>query len=45
MLEFLERYDNVSVKWVVFSSDEVRAREARECASAFLQRHAKARWW
>lgn len=36
MLEFLERYDNVSVKWVVFSSDEVRAREARECAFAFL---------
>jgi LmbE family N-acetylglucosaminyl deacetylase len=37
MLDFLERNENVSVKWVVFSSDEVRAREARECASAFLE--------
>ncbi len=38
MLDFLERNDNVSVTWIVFSSDEVRAHEARDCASAFLLR-------
>ncbi len=40
MLDMLDRYENVSVDWVVFSSDDVRAREARDCASAFL-RHAR----
>ncbi len=40
MLDVLERYENVSVEWIVFSSDDVRAREARDSASAFL-RHSR----
>ncbi len=38
ILDILERYDNAIVKWIVFSSNEERAREARDCASAFLGR-------
>jgi LmbE family N-acetylglucosaminyl deacetylase len=38
VLSLLERYGNVSVCWVVFSSDEMRAREARDSADAFLAR-------
>ncbi len=38
ILALLERYESVSVRWVVFSSNEVRAREARQSAAAFLAR-------
>ncbi len=38
ILTLLERYDNVIVRWVVFSSNEVRAAEARVSADAFLAR-------
>jgi len=38
ILTLLERYDNVIVHWVVFSSNEVRAAEARVSADAFLAR-------
>jgi len=38
VLSLLQRYENVSVRWVVFSADEVRAREARDSAAAFLAR-------
>src|SRR5206468_3669723 len=30
--------DNVAVRWMVFSANEVRAREARDSAAAFLAR-------
>jgi LmbE family N-acetylglucosaminyl deacetylase len=36
VLTLLQRYANVSVRWVVFSSTEERAREARDSAEAFL---------
>jgi LmbE family N-acetylglucosaminyl deacetylase len=36
VLSLLECYDNVAVHWVVFSASEVRAREARDSAAAFL---------
>jgi LmbE family N-acetylglucosaminyl deacetylase len=36
ILRLLERYENVSVRWVVFSANEVREREARDSAAAFL---------
>jgi LmbE family N-acetylglucosaminyl deacetylase len=36
ILALLERYDHVIVNWAVFSSTEVRAREARDSADAFL---------
>jgi LmbE family N-acetylglucosaminyl deacetylase len=38
VLSLLEGYDNVAVRWVVFSAGEVRAREARDSAAAFLAR-------
>jgi LmbE family N-acetylglucosaminyl deacetylase len=38
ILALLERYDNVTVRWVVFSANEERAREARASADAFLAR-------
>src|SRR2546429_8245732 len=38
ILKLLEQYRRASVYWVVFSSDEQRAREARHSASLFLQR-------
>ena len=38
ILALLERYENVIVNWIVFSSNEERAREARESADAFLGR-------
>src|SRR5439155_10419017 len=38
ILTLLNRYDQVAVRWVVFSSNEERAKEARECAGAFLAR-------
>jgi LmbE family N-acetylglucosaminyl deacetylase len=38
VLALLERYDNVIVRWMVFSSNEERAREARASAHAFLAR-------
>jgi LmbE family N-acetylglucosaminyl deacetylase len=37
ILHLLGGHENVSAKWVVFSSNEVRAREARLCAEAFLR--------
>src|SRR5262249_16787614 len=37
ILFLLERYENVSVRWIVFSSTDERAREARESANAFLE--------
>jgi LmbE family N-acetylglucosaminyl deacetylase len=37
ILSLLERYDNMIVCWVVFSSTDERAREARTSASAFLK--------
>ena len=36
VLALLERYDNVVVRWMVFSANEERAREARVSADAFL---------
>jgi LmbE family N-acetylglucosaminyl deacetylase len=41
ILSLLDRYDNVSVCWLVFSSNDVRAREARDSAEAFLARAAQ----
>jgi len=38
ILTLLERHHNVAVRWVVFSSNEERANEARESAGAFLAR-------
>jgi LmbE family N-acetylglucosaminyl deacetylase len=38
VLAILERYSRVAVRWVVFSADEQRAREARASADAFLAR-------
>jgi LmbE family N-acetylglucosaminyl deacetylase len=38
VLDLLERHPNATVRWVVFSSSEERAREARESADAFLAR-------
>jgi LmbE family N-acetylglucosaminyl deacetylase len=36
VLALLGQYDNVAVRWVVFSANEERAREARASAEAFL---------
>lgn len=36
VLALLARYENVAVRWVVFSSNEERAREAHASADAFL---------
>jgi LmbE family N-acetylglucosaminyl deacetylase len=36
ILALLNRYDQVAVRWVVFSGGEERAREARESAAVFL---------
>src|SRR6266436_9026857 len=36
ILKLLEQYKRASVYWVVFSSDERRAEEARESANMFL---------
>ncbi|MBI3466481.1 MAG: PIG-L family deacetylase [Planctomycetes bacterium] len=41
ILSLLDKYDNVSVYWLVFSSNEERAREARDSAEAFLARAAQ----
>jgi len=38
LLSLLARYDAVVVRWVVFSASEVRGREARDSAAAFLAR-------
>lgn len=38
LLTLLERYDHAAVRWIVFSSSEERAHEARGSADAFLQR-------
>ena len=38
LLALLERYNNVVVRWIVFSSNEERAGEARASANAFLDR-------
>ena len=38
ILALLERHDNVVVRWIVFSSNEERAGEARASANAFLDR-------
>jgi len=38
ILALLDRYEDVSVHWVVFSADEMRAGEARVAASRFLER-------
>jgi LmbE family N-acetylglucosaminyl deacetylase len=38
ILSLLEQYDNVSVRWIVFSGSEVRACEAQASAAAFLNR-------
>ena len=37
VLALLERHDNVVVRWIVFSSNEERAGEARASADAFLE--------
>lgn len=36
LLTLLERHPNLVVRWIVFSADETRAREARASAEAFL---------
>jgi len=38
LLTLLERYEDMSVRWVVFSSNELRAQEAHDSAAAFLTR-------
>jgi LmbE family N-acetylglucosaminyl deacetylase len=38
LLTLLERYEQVTVRWVVFSGSELRAAEARASAERFLQR-------
>ena len=38
VLALLEAHDNVVVRWIVFSSNEERAGEARASADAFLDR-------
>jgi LmbE family N-acetylglucosaminyl deacetylase len=38
VLTLLDRYEQVAVRWVVFSASEERAREARRSADAFLAR-------
>lgn len=43
ILSLLERYESVSVHWVVFSASEERAREARDSAGAFLERAGERR--
>ena len=40
ILALLEHHDNVVVRWIVFSSNEERAGEARASANAFLE-HAR----
>jgi LmbE family N-acetylglucosaminyl deacetylase len=40
ILALLDQFAEVSVRWVVFSSDETRAQEARKSADAFLARAA-----
>lgn len=42
ILRLIREYPNLSVHWVVFSSDVEREREARKSASAFLEGAAKA---
>ena len=37
LLKLQELYGNLSFRWVVFSSDDVRATEARDSANAFLK--------
>jgi LmbE family N-acetylglucosaminyl deacetylase len=37
ILRLLERYDNVVAHWIVFSTNDERAREARASAGAFLE--------
>ena len=41
ILALLDRHDNVVVRWLVFSSNEERAGEARASANAFLDRALK----
>jgi LmbE family N-acetylglucosaminyl deacetylase len=36
ILSLLQRYENAAVRWVVFSSSEERAKEARQSADSFL---------
>ena len=38
LLKLLERSDSVRVKWVVFASNDVRKKEARESAERFLEK-------
>src|SRR5262245_50838690 len=40
ILRLLDDYQNVSVRWIVFSSNPERAQEARDSAAAFLERAA-----
>src|SRR6266850_8123906 len=40
ILKLLEQYKSASVYWVVFSSDERRAEEARDSANMFLTQAA-----
>jgi LmbE family N-acetylglucosaminyl deacetylase len=42
VLTLLEQHDNVHVSWVVFSGSDVRRREARDSADAFLSGANKA---
>lgn len=37
ILKLIEQYKRLSVHWIVFSSDEVRAEEARQSAEMFLR--------
>jgi LmbE family N-acetylglucosaminyl deacetylase len=38
VLSLLSRYERTTVRWVVFSANDVRAREARSSAESFLER-------
>jgi LmbE family N-acetylglucosaminyl deacetylase len=40
VLTLLEQYENVDVRWIVFSSNAARAQEACDSAAAFLKRAA-----
>ena len=41
ILKLIETYSNIEIKWIVFSSGEVRKIEALQCANQFLDKVEK----
>jgi len=41
ILKLIETYSNIEIKWIVFSSDQERAKEALQSANLFLQKVEK----